>query len=206
MIRSSNSPAAPVLVTGFEPFEGRSQNPSGQLARALHGRSIGGRRIQGVQLPVDSTRLGPQIRGLLDALEPAAVMSLGLAWGREGISLETRAANWLHLRRPDNAGAQPRNSRIEYFGPDLRSGRAPVTSMLQAMGHWVASTESRDAGRHLCNFLYFTVLGACSIPTVFVHLPATLEMHPTPGVPAKAQADLARAVEAGLETFVGTST
>jgi pyroglutamyl-peptidase len=41
----------PLLVTGFEPFGGETVNPSALVARALHGRHIGGAAVIGVELP-----------------------------------------------------------------------------------------------------------------------------------------------------------
>ena len=42
-----------ILITGFEPFDGETVNPSGEIALALHGRDLGGHRVHGVVLPVD---------------------------------------------------------------------------------------------------------------------------------------------------------
>ena len=40
-----------VLLTGFEPFDGDTLNPSWEVARALDGESLGDVRVVSVQLP-----------------------------------------------------------------------------------------------------------------------------------------------------------
>ena len=46
-----------VLVTGFEPFGDNARNPSQEIARALDGRTIAGRKIIGAVLPCVLSRV-----------------------------------------------------------------------------------------------------------------------------------------------------
>ena len=45
------TPHRPLLVTGFEPFDGEPVNPSWLVAEAVHGRRIGGAPVVAVLLP-----------------------------------------------------------------------------------------------------------------------------------------------------------
>ncbi|HSV45586.1 MAG TPA: pyroglutamyl-peptidase I, partial [Ramlibacter sp.] len=76
-----------VLITGFEPFGGEDINPSWQVARALDGRRIGGRRLVARQLPCSFagalTALDQALHGL--PAPPQLVLALGLAGNRSTI-------------------------------------------------------------------------------------------------------------------------
>jgi len=45
-------PSRHFLLTGFEPFDGNSVNPSGEVAKQLDGRVIGDAVVRSVILPV----------------------------------------------------------------------------------------------------------------------------------------------------------
>ena len=72
----------PILLTGFGPFRDRAgtlidPNPSGELAGALDGTRIAGRRVIGVRLPVTYSAVRQQIPELIARHRPAAAISLG---------------------------------------------------------------------------------------------------------------------------------
>jgi pyroglutamyl-peptidase len=75
-------PSRHVLLTGFEPFDGDSANPSGEVAKQLDGRVIGDAVVRSVILPVQHEAARARVAPLLDAPELAAVVHLGLAGGR----------------------------------------------------------------------------------------------------------------------------
>ena len=54
-----------VLVTGFDPFGGQTVNPSWLAVQALHGSTIAGHRIVGVQIP---TVFGQSLQALRASL------------------------------------------------------------------------------------------------------------------------------------------
>src|SRR5260370_1638990 len=76
---SARVPMADVaLVTGFTAYGGRGRNPAGEAAKALDGRSIGGRAASGRGLPVSYGTLHAALQGLLAALRPCLMVRLGL--------------------------------------------------------------------------------------------------------------------------------
>ena len=75
-----------VLLTGFEPFDGESINPSWEAARALDGELIGGGRIHARLLPCafgDSLRV---LRKEMRVLRPDLVLCVGQAGGRAAVT------------------------------------------------------------------------------------------------------------------------
>jgi pyroglutamyl-peptidase len=141
-----------ILLTGFEPWAEFKTNPSGEVAKALGGHV----------LPVDYRRADALLRRLL-ASKPSAVVMTGLAAGRTSIELETRAYNEKHT-----------GAAIEPNGPSFRKSTLPLAPLLRRLRRaGLPATISHDAGRFLCNHVFFTARGLWrDIPCGFVHLPS----------------------------------
>jgi pyroglutamyl-peptidase len=169
-----------VLLTGFEPFLDVRLNPSGELARRLHGRSLAGARIHGAVLPVAFGRVGAAYAAALEALgpdPPLALLSLGVHGG-SGFKLEERARPVLSSTKLDNDGR-----RAEALTPlgerELRSGLdfgALGAALERGGARGVA--RSRDAGGFVCERCYWEVLSSAqrlSVPGLFLHVPPVEE-------------------------------
>ena len=100
----------PVLVTGFEPFDGDTVNPSWEVARALHGKTLGGARIEAVRLPCSFGTSLQVLGAALAPRRPAVVVALGQA-GRAAISLERVALNVDDARIPIDTNLVERGMR-----------------------------------------------------------------------------------------------
>lgn len=77
-----------VLLTGFEPYGGRSLNPAFETMRALAGRTLGAAEVIGRALPVSLAKLRPTLRAHIEEIRPQAVIALGLWPGEPMIRLE----------------------------------------------------------------------------------------------------------------------
>ena len=97
-------PPRHILLTGFEPFDGDTVNPSGEVAKQLDGRVIGDCVVRSVILPVQHEAARAVVAPLLEAPGLVAVVHLGLAGGRARISLERVAVNVMDYSRPDAHG------------------------------------------------------------------------------------------------------
>ena len=71
--------AKTILVTGFEPFGGRGENPSLQVLARL--KAPAGARLLKARLPVSGRAVGPRLAALIARHKPDLVVSLGLAAG-----------------------------------------------------------------------------------------------------------------------------
>lgn len=107
-----------LLLTGFEPFLNFSENPTMNIVENLHGIEIAGYQVIGKNLPVDYEKSGNAMIELMDEVGPDAVVSLGLAGGRNQLTPERIAINCNESDQPDNAGNKPRGERIHTEGPD----------------------------------------------------------------------------------------
>lgn len=167
-----------VLVTGFEPFGGEAINPSWEVARALDGRRIAGRRLAARLLPCTFagalTALDRALHGLPSP--PRLVLALGLAGSRSAFSIERVAINVIDARIPDNAGAQPVDEPVVPGGPAAYFSRLPIKAIatgLQQAG--LPAEVSQTAGTFVCNQLFYGLMHRLqAMPALrggFIHLP-----------------------------------
>jgi pyroglutamyl-peptidase len=168
------SDAVRVLITGFGPFPGAPFNPSATLAKALARR----RRpaLAGIERAthVFATTYASVDRDLpkLFAQKPDVVLMFGVAGRRRQLCIETRARNAVSLLFPDASGQRPRHGVIKLRGPAALAGNAPFACLAGAAGP--RARLSRDAGRYLCNYVFWRVLEQVrgTRPLVqFVHMP-----------------------------------
>jgi pyroglutamyl-peptidase len=91
-----------VLVTGFEPFDGASVNPSQRLVEALAADPPPDVELATAVLPVAYARAAEALREAVRSAEPGAVVCFGQADGRTGISVERFAHNLDDRTKVDN--------------------------------------------------------------------------------------------------------
>lgn len=148
-----------VLVTGFDPFGGQTVNPSWQAVQALHGSSVHGHRIVGVQLPTVFGRSVQVLRDFLRQHRPTLVLCTGQAGGRAAISLERVAINVDDARIPDNAGARPVDAPVVRGGPAAYFTGLPIKAMLQALlDEGINAEVSQTAGTFVCNHVFYGLM------------------------------------------------
>lgn len=157
-----------MLLTGFEGYGGRPDNPSEEIAKALDGVKVNGKVIHSKILPVTNHNLQENITSLIDELQPSVVLCLGLAPGENMIRLERIAANYSKFEIKDNAGEF-------YHGPIIPDGPAaydstlPMEAMLSSVLRCgTPARVSNTAGTFLCNAVMYHALHHCA-----VHHPAT---------------------------------
>jgi pyroglutamyl-peptidase len=199
-----------VLITGFGPFPGAPFNPSAALAKALTRR----RRpaLAGIERAthIFATTYASVDRDLpkLLAQKPDIVLMFGVAGRRHQLCIETRARNAVSLLFPDARGHRPLRGVIKLRGPAALAGNAPFARLAGAAGP--RARQSRDAGRYLCNYVYWRALEQMhgTRPLVqFVHIPP-LSAKPRPPRRAKKPPTLGqflKAAEAILIALIAAS-
>jgi pyroglutamyl-peptidase len=187
-----------VLITGFGPFPGAPFNPSAALAKALTRR----RRPAwaGIERAthIFATTYASVDRDLpkLLAQKPDIVLMFGVAGRRRHLCIETRARNAVSLLFPDAGGHRPGRGVIKLHGPAALPGNAPFGHLAGAAGP--RARLSRDAGRYLCNYVYWRGLEQThgARPLVqFVHVPP-LSTKPRPRAGANKPATLGQFLKA----------
>jgi len=115
------------------------------------------------------------------AASAAALIHLGVASGSKGIRLECRAANVADFRIPDARGRQSRGEAVVEGAEPVLYTTLQLPELLSELhdSGMMACEISTDAGRYLCNYVYFASLHACQstrIPVLFVHVPSFEDM------------------------------
>lgn len=190
------APAATILLTGFEPFDGETENPSGLLVRALAEEHRTG--LVTAVLPVAFDRAALALRALIETHRPDRVVLLGQAGGRNRVTAEMVAVNFRDARIPDNDGMKPYREKILKSAPDAYLSTAPVYALVDRMrADGIPAAVSMTAGTYVCNELYFSALHwmAGHGETVFVHLPYLPAQATEKDAPSMDLATMRRAVE-----------
>lgn len=193
-----------VLVTGFEPFGGDAVNPSWDVCARLP-REIAGLRVETVRVPCEFRRAIETVAAAIERLEPALVISLGLASGRTHVGVERVAINVDDARIADNGGVQPIDQSIATNGPPAYFATLPVKAMVAAMHERDVPAEvSNSAGTFVCNHLMYGVLHFIAarrlrVRAGFIHLPCSEAMVLSRrDVPSMSLETMARGVEAAI--------
>jgi pyroglutamyl-peptidase len=158
-----------VLVTGFGPFGPNARNPTGEVARALHGRRLNGVEVHGVMLPVSWARAWPELSEAARHLRPNALVAFGVA-PRAGVSFESTARNVRGPLADVDGSAGARAEAIEPGGPATLASTLPRGRLRCAP---LPEVPSDDAGEYLCNYVFYRLLQHLDfIPCRgFVHTP-----------------------------------
>ena len=202
-----------VLLTGFEPFEGAASNPSWDAVSLLSGVTIAGRQVVARPLPVSFARAAASLEAAVDEVRPTVLISVGLAGGRPGISLERVAINVDDARIADNDGARPVDAAVAADGPAAYFSTLPVKAILRdLMAAGIPASVSQTAGTFVCNHVFYAGrhLAERHFPAMrvgFVHVPyAPADAARHPGAPSMSVETVAAALRIGVATTLATDT
>ncbi|MEO3989495.1 pyroglutamyl-peptidase I [Pseudocitrobacter cyperus] len=196
-----------VLITGFEPFDGETVNPSWEVVSRLDNVIIAGCRVVARQLPCVFGDALVALNAAIDSLSPTLVLSVGQAGGRTDISVERVAINVDDARIADNRGNQPVDTPIVANGPAAWFSSLPIKAIVSALRDaGIPASVSQTAGTFVCNHVMYGLLHKLSgIPDVkggFIHIPYLPQQAAAhPGAPSMA----AETVRQGLELAISTA-
>ncbi|USL43528.1 pyroglutamyl-peptidase I [Priestia megaterium] len=195
-----------VLLTGFEPFEGESINPSLESVKALDGVVVEDYHIIAKPLPTVFGESIAKLHTYIEEISPSIVICVGQAGGREGITVERIAINVDDARIPDNIGQQPIDRSIIENGPAAYFSTLPIKAAVENLRQaGLPSSVSQTAGTFVCNHVFYglmNMINNCSIKGGFVHIPYLPEQ--AVNHPGKASMSLDLIVQ-GLLSIVKTT-
>ena len=169
-----------LLITGFEPFQQETINPSWE-AVALLPETIGPWRLEKLRLPVVFGKAADLAIARAQQLCPQAILAVGDA------------------SIPDNEGNAFQGQPVVPGGGDGYFATAPVRQMVQAAAaQGFPCKLSYTAGAYVCNDLFYRLLHqyrGTGVLVDFIHVPFLPEQAKN-GEPSMALADMARALEA----------
>jgi pyroglutamyl-peptidase len=165
-----------VLVTGFEPFGGESINPSGEIARQLHGSVIGGHRVVGALLPCVFGAAITELKQQMRVAKPGLVICVGQAGGRAEITPERVAINVDDARIADNAGRQPVDRPVVRGGPAAHWSTLPIKAIVAELRkRGLPAAVSQTAGTFVCNHVFYGLMHELrkqkKVRGGFIHVP-----------------------------------
>ena len=199
--------AKTVLLTGFEPFDGETENPSWEAVRPLDDERIDGHHLVARLMPCVFGKAIARLEAEIAALDPQIVICVGQAGGRAEISIERVAINLEDARIPDNAGAQPLDRPIVAKGPAAYFSSLPVKAIVRDLCRaGIPASPSQTAGTFVCNHIFY---GAChasakgrrKLRTGFIHIPfSPAQAVNHPGAPSLAVPIVAKALRIAVAT------
>ena len=192
-----------VLLTGFDAFGGATVNPSWLAVKALHEEVVANHLLLAAQLPTAFDASLAQLMQLMRRYQPALVICVGQAGGRNAMSLERAALNIADASMADNAGARPQDVPVIASGPAAYFSTLPIKAMLQALQQaGVAAEVSQTAGVFVCNHVFYGLMHSLArrradrqVRGGFIHVPYL----PEQGTPFMPLSELVRGLKILVE-------
>ena len=178
------------LLTGFGPFQGVTENPSGLVAKAVGADSPPGLEVRGAVLPVTFEGVAPKLRELLDSEDrtPELIPGMGVHQGST-FRLESRASATLGSEKKDNDGVAA--SELSPLAAGDRATRVDMDLALELLSGVarIKVERSDDAGGFVCECAYHAILSEAlrrDSRGLFLHVP------PLDVVPLEEQVEVVR--------------
>ena len=192
-----------IIVTGFDPFGGETINPSIECVKALP--EIEGVELIRLELPTVFKESPKRLNEVINDVKPDAVLSVGQAGGRTGITMERIAINVDDARIPDNISQQPIDETIQTEGEPAYFSTLPIKRIVKAIREAGISAEvSNSAGTFVCNHIMYQSLFAATkadkpFKAGFMHIPFIPEQ--TTDKPSLPLEESTKAVQIAIETI-----
>ena len=192
-----------IIVTGFDPFGGEKINPSIECVKALP--EIEGVELIRLELPTVFKESAKRLNEVINDVKPDAVLSVGQAGGRPGITMERIAINVDDARIPDNISQQPIDEAIQLDGEAAYFTTLPIKRIVKAIREAGISAEvSNSAGTFVCNHIMYQALFAATkadkpFKAGFIHIPFIPEQ--TTDKPSLPLEESTKALQIAIETI-----
>ncbi len=192
-----------IIVTGFDPFGGETINPSIECVKALP--EIEGVELIRLELPTVFKESAKRLNEVINDVKPDAVLSVGQAGGRPGITMERIAINVDDARIPDNISQQPIDEEIQVEGEAAYFSTLPIKRIVKAIREAGISAEvSNSAGTFVCNHIMYQALFAATkadkpFKAGFMHIPFIPEQ--TADKPSLPLEESTKALQIAIETI-----
>ena len=191
-----------LLITGFQPFGGEKINPSWEAVKLLP-EEIGDHSLAKLEIPVVFEKAAKTVIQAAEEISADAVICVGQAGGRTGITPEMVAVNLRFASIPDNEGNQPKDVPVAEDGPAAYFSTLPVRKMTAAiLEEGITSSVSYSAGTYVCNDVIYSVLHhfeGTETKACFIHVPYIPEQ--TADKPSMKLETIAKALEIAIKAI-----
>nr|XP_057924120.1 pyroglutamyl-peptidase 1-like [Doryrhamphus excisus] len=186
-----------VLVTGFEPFGEHAVNSSWVAVQELERLGLGDAvDLHVCEVPVEYQAVQSLLPSLWKQHKPQLVVHVGVSGLATSVTLEQCGHN-KGYKRLDNCSFCPASQCCVEEGPDCISSvldMETVCKRVSESGLGVAVSVSKDAGRYLCDYTYYSSLFLSKGRCAFIHVPPL-------GNPYSSQ-ELGRALQAVVQEML----
>lgn len=171
-----------ILLTGFGPFPGVTENLTAELVPKLAKSArvlFSNYDIVEEILPVAWARAPERLGAMLGDKPPRLALHFGVSSTAKGFRIDLRGRN-VCAARGDAEGALPAMPTILPTGPDALPSTIPVDAIMARLRRAdIPCCTSNDAGDYLCNaVLYQSLVTAAAAPRPFsagfIHVPKWL--------------------------------
>ena len=167
----------PILVTGFGPFHNILINASWVAVQELAEMAVYNPdrtpcKLEIREIPVEYETVSSTVPQLWKDLHPRLCVHVGVS-PYDCIKIEEVAKNAIYDKL-DVTWRCPDSQRCVPGGPSLIKTQVDVQSVVKHVMSTqteVTVSTSDDAGRYLCDFIYYTSLHHGDAPVIFIHVP-----------------------------------
>lgn len=163
-----------ILVTGFGPFGNHRINASWEAVKLLPDELMG-YRILKKQIPVCYKDVDETIPEMWNEFKPKLVIHVGVSSEARNITIE-KAANRKGYEEVDCFGKKCSTGNVcsaslgeDYLNTNIDVAR--VCDMLNSDDNIIKYCSSENAGRYLCEYIYYTSLRRDRNKCIFIHVP-----------------------------------
>lgn len=165
-----------ILMTGFGPFGQHSVNASWVAVQELEKiweqreEELKPHTLQTREIPVAYSYVTRNLPQIYEECSPSLCVHVGVS-PYSVIKLERHGKNQ-HYKHPDVDRQIPADSCCVEDGPETITTRFNLEGVCKSLSAKEMKFDiSEDAGRYLCDFIYYKSLHLGKCPVVFVHVP-----------------------------------
>jgi pyroglutamyl-peptidase len=196
-----------ILLTGFEPFNQETINPSWEAVRALEGWQEGDFVVHSRQLPCVFGQAKKAVRQAVEELQPCITIAVGQAGGRPDLSVERVAINIDDAPIADNQRRQVIDQPVIADGPAAYFATLPIKAIVHALREaGLPSSVSQSAGTFVCNHVFYALMHKAhewgtTMRAGFIHIPYLPQQAAAhPGTPSMKLEDMVEGLRIAIRT------
>ncbi|CAF1161491.1 unnamed protein product [Adineta ricciae] len=164
-----------ILITGFGSFRSVLKNPSWEVAQALKTYAEWTRPLHIIthQLQVTYDDVSKKIPDYWIDYNPTLVVHIGVAKGSKEIRMEKYACNTNYCHTDNNGSVPETEQCVKNDAPKVLMAQLPLSDICSRTRRRTHLTivVSDNAGRYLCEYIYYQSLFIDSKRTILIHIP-----------------------------------
>ncbi|XP_002153799.4 pyroglutamyl-peptidase 1 isoform X1 [Hydra vulgaris] len=162
-----------LLLTGFGPFGQHAVNHSWLAVKEVADHEFAFWEIIAKEIAVDYNFVNNNVPQLWNEVNPDLVIHVGISSYEKGVvHLETCAHSSGYIREDINGCCPKIAGNIECSEDVCLETTIDVDCIVNNLSDsFPVVCKSNNAGRYLCEFIYYTSLNMHRAPTLFIHIP-----------------------------------